>query len=157
MKLLDFLASRATVDDMQASGKESAIKELLDSLVQHDLVDGEDAPSILDALMKREELGSTGIGRGIAIPHTKHEAVSALVGVMGRSRKGVDFRSLDGDPANLFFLILSPTDKPNDHLHALEQVSFLVRDDNYCRFMREAPDGEALNELLEEVDEKWFS
>ena len=157
MKLLDFILPDATVDDMLATEKEPAIKELADSLVLHGLVKAEDVPSILDALMKREELGSTGIGRGIAIPHTKHEAVHRLVGLVGRSGKGVDFKSLDGEPAHLFFLILSPPDEPNDHLHALEQVSFLIRDDNYCRFMREAPHKEGLNELLKEADDRWFS
>ena len=157
MKLLDFLSAEATVDDLKASEKETAIEELLESLVAHGLVVSENAPSILDALMKREELGSTGIGRGIAIPHTKHEGIGKLVGVMGRSHGGVDFKGLDGEPTHLFFLVLSPADEPNQHLHALEQISFLVRDDNYCRFMRDAVDKDGLNDILREVDEKWFA
>ncbi len=157
MKLLDFITAEATLEDLQAADKGAAISELLDALVRAGRIAEEDKPSVLDALMKREELGSTGIGRGVAIPHTKHEAVSELVGVLGRSRAGLDFRSLDGEPAHLFFLIISPVDRPNEHLHALEEISFLVRDDSFSRFMKEASDKQALNDLLREADEKWFS
>ena len=66
--------------------------------------------------MKREELGSTGIGRGVAVPHTKHPSVDRLIGTVGVSQEGIDFQSLDGEKVHLFFLLVSPPDRPGDHL-----------------------------------------
>ncbi len=107
--------------------------------------------------MKREELGSTGIGRGIAVPHTKHAGVDRLVGTVGVSSDGIEFDSLDGQKAQLFFLLVSPPDRPGDHLRALENISRQLRDDTFCRFLKQSKNTEDIMQLLEEADGNQFS
>ena len=102
--------------------------------------------------MKREDLGSTGIGRGVAVPHTKHPSVSRLVGTVAVSPAGVDFESLDGEPVQLFFLLVSPPDRPGDHLRALENISRQLRDDHFCRLLKAAHGPADIQSLLEEAD-----
>jgi PTS system fructose-specific IIA component/PTS system nitrogen regulatory IIA component len=157
MKLTDFMVTSATVADVQATDKKGVVKELIDSLVAADTLGDQTGPAAVRAVMKRESLGSTGIGRGVAIPHARMDGVDEVIGVLGRSAEGVDFASLDGDPVQIFFLILSPPDKPDPHLKALEHISTVLRDDNFCRFMKQAETPGALNELLVEADETFFS
>jgi PTS system fructose-specific IIA component/PTS system nitrogen regulatory IIA component len=106
--------------------------------------------------MKREELGSTGIGRGIAVPHTKHASVSQPVGTVGISRGGVDFQSLDGEKVQLFFLLISPPDRPGDHLRALENISKQLQDDTFCRFLKQSKTANDVRQILEEADNNQF-
>ena len=106
--------------------------------------------------MKREELGSTGIGRGVAVPHTKHPSVERLVGTVAISSQGVDFASLDGEVVQLFFLLVSPPHRPGDHLRALENISRQLRDDTFCRFLKQAKSAEDIQQLLEEADNNQF-
>jgi PTS system fructose-specific IIA component/PTS system nitrogen regulatory IIA component len=106
--------------------------------------------------MKREELGSTGIGRGVAVPHTKHASVEKLVGTVGISESGLDFDSLDGQDASLFFLLVSPPDRPGDHLRALENISRQLRDDSFCRLLRQSKTPEDILQLLDEADSSQF-
>ena len=112
--------------------------------------------SIVKAVMKREELGSTGIGRGVAVPHTKHPSVDRLVGTVGVSPGGVDFDSLDGEKVQLFFLLISPPDRPGDHLRALENISRQLRDETFCRFLKKAKTAEDIRQLLDEADNNQF-
>ena len=111
---------------------------------------------IVAAIMKREELGSTGIGRGVAVPHTKHASVERLVGTVGVSSEGVDFNSLDGDKVHLLFLLVSPPDRPGDHLRALENISRQLRDDTFCRFLKQARSAQDIRQLLDEADNNQF-
>ena len=101
-------------------------------------------------------MGSTGIGRGVAVPHTKHPSVDKLVGTVGVSIDGVDFKSLDGEKVNLFFLLISPPDRPGDHLRALENISRQLRDDTFCRFLKQSKTAEDIWQLLEEADNNQF-
>jgi mannitol/fructose-specific phosphotransferase system IIA component (Ntr-type) len=107
---------------------------------------------IVKAIMKREDLGSTGIGRGVAVPHTKHPSVDRLVGTVAVSRKGIDFESLDGEPVHLFFLLVSPPDRPGDHLRALENISRQLRDEGFCRRLKASATPADIEHLLEEAD-----
>ncbi len=115
-------------------------------------VKAEEQEGIVQAVMKREELGSTGIGRGVAVPHTKHASVNRLIGTVGISRDGVDFNSLDGEKVQIFFLLVSPPDRPGDHLRALENISRQLRDDTFCRFLKQAKTVEDIKQLLDEAD-----
>ena len=112
--------------------------------------------SIVKAILKREELGSTGIGRGVAVPHTKHPSVNRLVGTVAVSQEGVDFDSLDGEKVQLFFLLISPPDRPGDHLRALENISRQLRNDTFCRFLKQAKSPDEIKQLLEEADNNQF-
>ena len=152
MKFADFIEVKAMNADLQAEDKEGVIKELVEGLVKAGRIKEDDKKSIIAAVMKREELGSTGIGRGVAVPHTKHPSVARLVGTVGISRDGVDFNSLDGEKVQIFFLLVSPPDRPGDHLRALENISRKLRDDTFCRFLRQAQTVEGISQLLEEAD-----
>jgi PTS system fructose-specific IIA component/PTS system nitrogen regulatory IIA component len=117
---------------------------------------GGEFESIIKAILKREELGSTGIGRGVAVPHTKHPSVERLVGTVAVSTEGVDFNSLDGEKVNLFFLLISPPDRPGDHLRALENVSRQLRDETFCKFLKQAKNPDEIVQLLDEADNNQF-
>ncbi len=101
-------------------------------------------------------MGSTGIGRGVAVPHTKHPSVDRLIGTVAVSPTGVDFASLDGETVNLFFLLISPPDRPGDHLRALENISRQLRDDTFCRFLKQAKSPKDIATLLDEADNHQF-
>ena len=156
MKFADFIQVGAIKADVASDEKEGVIRELVESLVTAGVIKSEDLDGILRAIMKREELGSTGIGKGIAVPHTKHPSVTKLVGTVGVSADGVDFNSLDGEKVQLLFLLISPPDRPGDHLRALENISRQLRDDTFCRFLKQARSSVDIQTLLEEADNNQF-
>ena len=123
MRMSDFVVRDAIVPDLTATNKEGVIREMVESLRAAGQFRGRDPEDIVRAILKRELLGSTGIGRGVAIPHTKHNSVERLIGTVAVSNKGVAFDSLDGEPVHVFVLLISPQDRPGDHLRALENVS----------------------------------
>jgi PTS system fructose-specific IIA component/PTS system nitrogen regulatory IIA component len=156
MKFADFICIESISASLVAEDKQSVIKELISALVSASRVSADDRDSIVSAVMKREELGSTGIGRGVAVPHTKHASVDRLIGTVAISSQGVDFDSLDGEKVQLFFLLISPTDRPGDHLRALENISRQLRDDTFCRFLKNAKTTADIRQLLEEADNNQF-
>ncbi|QDU93504.1 PTS sugar transporter subunit IIA [Lignipirellula cremea] len=156
MKFNDFVSTDAIRADLSAEDKESVIRELVQGLVKAGEIREEELESIFAAIMKREELGSTGIGRGVAVPHTKHPSVDRLVGTVGVSSQGVDFNSLDGEKVHLLFLLISPPDRPGDHLRALENISRQLRDDTFCRFLKQSKASKDIMQLLEEADNNQF-
>jgi PTS system fructose-specific IIA component/PTS system nitrogen regulatory IIA component len=156
MKFSDFVSVAAIKADVSSHDKPGVIRELVESLAAAGAIKASDAEGIVAAIMKREELGSTGIGRGVAVPHTKHASVEKLVGTVGVSSEGVDFNSLDGDKVQLFFLLVSPPDRPGDHLRALENISRQLRDDTFCRFLKQARSAHDIQNLLEEADNNQF-
>lgn len=156
MKFNDFVSISAIRAELTAEDKDEVIRELVASLVEAGQLNGDDQESIFKAIMKREELGSTGIGRGVAVPHTKHPSVDKLVGTVGVSTAGVDFNSLDGEKVQLFFLLISPPDRPGDHLRALENISRQLRDETFCRFLKQSKTSDDIQQLLEEADNNQF-
>lgn len=156
MKFSDFVSTQSICAELSSSDKVSVISELVDSLVKAGDINEVDRDDIVKAIMKREDLGSTGIGRGIAVPHTKHPSVAKLVGTVGVSSQGVDFESLDGEKVQLFFLLVSPPDRPGDHLRALENISRQLRDETFCRFLKQSKSAEDIVQLLEEADNNQF-
>ena len=156
MKFSDFIKVTAIKADLASFDKPGVIRELVESLAAAGSVKGSDVEGIVAAIMKREELGSTGIGRGVAVPHTKHASAEKLVGTVGVSSEGIDFNSLDGDKVQLFFLLISPPDRPGDHLRALENISRQLRDDTFCRFLKLAKSSHDIQQLLEEADNNQF-
>ena len=157
MKFADFVSSTAIRSDVAAEEKDDVIREMAASLVEAGDIPEAELESIVKAILKREELGSTGIGRGIAVPHTKHPSVEKLVGTVAVSVEGVDFKSLDGEKVQLFFLLISPPDRPGDHLRALENISRQLRDDTFCRFLKQSKTAEDISQLLEEADNNQFA
>ena len=156
MKFADFVSPDAIKAGMEADTKDGVIEEMVTALVAANQIAQDDTESILKAIKKREELGSTGIGRGVAVPHTKHPSVDRLIATVGISELGVDFDSLDGEKVQLFFLLVSPHDRPSDHLRALENISRQLRDNTFCRFLKESKTAAQVKQLLEEADNNQF-
>jgi mannitol/fructose-specific phosphotransferase system IIA component (Ntr-type) len=148
----DFVVREAIVADLKATTKEGVIREMVESLRNAGYFRGGELEDVVKAILKRELLGSTGIGRSVAIPHSKHSTVERLVGTVGVSRSGVAFDSLDGEPVHVFVLLISPQDRPGDHLRALENVSRSLRDDGFVRSLRQAASRDDIWELLDEAD-----
>jgi len=154
MRMTDFVVREAIVPELTATSKEGVIREMIGSLAGAGYFKGTETEDIVKAVLKRELLGSTGIGRGVAIPHTKHNSVEKLIGTVALSRPGVTFDSLDGEPVHVFVLLISPQDRPGDHLRALENVSRSLRDDGFVRSLRQATTREAIWDLLGELDQQ---
>jgi PTS system fructose-specific IIA component/PTS system nitrogen regulatory IIA component len=145
------IASDAVFDGLESTSKEGVLREMVDALVAAGRVGREAAGSIVEALLSREALGSTGIGRGIAVPHAKHESVQGLVAALGRSEKGIEFSALDGQPVHLVFLLLSSKRAPGTDLEALAGIAKLARDDHFHRFLRSAKGPDELHAVLQEA------
>lgn len=152
MRMSDFVVREAISPDLPAANKEGVIRAMVESLRSAGQFRGADLEDIIRAILKREFLGSTGIGRGVAIPHTKHNSVERLVGTVAISHKGIAFDSLDGEPVHVFVLLISPQDRPGDHLRALENVSRSLRDDNFVRALRSATTREEIIALLDRAE-----
>ena len=153
MKLTDFVVREAIVPDLQVADKEAAIRGLVASMRDAGAIQARDEEGIVAAIMKREELGSTGIGRGVAVPHTKHANVDGLIATVAICHDGVDFASLDGEAVHILFLLVSPPDKPGDHLRGLENISRHLRSETFCNFLQQAKTRDEVWELLCEADE----
>jgi nitrogen PTS system EIIA component len=152
MRMSDFVVREAILPDLKAITKETVIREMVSSLHSNGYFKGGEPEDIVKAVLKRELLGSTGIGRAVAIPHSKHSLVDRLVGTVAISKGGVAFDSLDGEPVHVFVLLISPQDRPGDHLRALENVSRSLRDDGFVRSLRQATTREQIWELLDSAD-----
>ncbi len=152
MRMSDFVVREAIIPALTATSKEAVIRSMVESLRAAGQFRGADVEDIIRAILKRELLGSTGIGRGVAIPHTKHNSVEKLVGTVAVAPTGVAFESLDGEPVYIFVLLISPQDRPGDHLRALENVSRCLRDDAFVRSLRTATTREEISALLDRID-----
>ncbi len=151
MAMIDFVVREAIVPELTADTKDGVIRELVDRLRATGYIAADLADDVVRAIQKREQLGSTGIGRGIAIPHTKHTSVDRLVGTVALSSAGVAFDSIDGEPVHVFVLLVSPQDRPGDHLRALENVVRTMRDDAFVQALRQAKTTDEIWSLLEDA------
>lgn len=152
MKLCEFVVRESILPDLQAGTKESAIAAMVSSLKAAGTISTDDEASIVAAIMKREELGSTGIGNGVAVPHTKHPSVDKLIATVALTQNGVDFSSLDGEAVHILILLISPPDRPGDHLRGLENISRHLRNQNFCKFLMQSKSRDAVWDLLKEAD-----
>src|SRR3954452_25291071 len=155
MAMKDFVVREAIVPALTSTTKEAVIREIVESLRSTGYVQADVSEDIVRAILKREQLGSTGIGRGIAIPHTKHPSVDRLTGTVALSQGGVAFDSIDGVPVYVFVLLISPQDRPGDHLRALENVVRAMRDDAFVKALRQAESKDAVWSLLTDSSGHW--
>lgn len=153
MKLSDFVVREAVTVDLQATTKEEAVREIVAGLRDAGRLNDADLEGVTRAILNREELGSTGIGQGVAVPHTRHPTVDRLIGTVALSRKGVEFAALDGEPVNILFLLVSPPNQPGDHLRALENISRHLKDEQFVRFLRQSRTREQVLDVLDEADQ----
>lgn len=152
MRLMEFLVEEAIICDLKSRDKSGALKEMVEALRAAQKIPSKDMESILEALAKREKLGSTGIGGGVAVPHTKHNSINRLMGLLARSKVGIEFDALDGEPVHLLFLLLSPSESSSSHLAALERIATLIRDNDFRRFISMAHSKKEMIEILKEKD-----
>lgn len=154
MKIMDFLSKRAIIPDIKSTKKEEVIKELVDALINAGDIEKRNRNKLIDSLMVREALGSTAIGQGVAIPHAKSDSVDKLVAAFGISKRGVDFDSLDGEPAYIFFLLVAPQDSAGPHLKALARISRLLKDKYFRDNLRACVDDKSIVKIISQEDEK---
>jgi mannitol/fructose-specific phosphotransferase system IIA component (Ntr-type) len=152
MRMTDFVVRDAIVPQVSATNKEGVIRELVESLRGAGYFKGADPEDLIRAILKREQIASTGIGRGVAIPHAKHNSAERLIGTVALARSGVPFDSVDGEPVDIFVMLISPQDRPGDHLRALENISRSLRDDNFVRKLKQAVSREQIWSVLEQGD-----
>jgi len=152
MKILDILDRRMIIPQLISKSKEGVLRELVRPLTQ---VEKQlDENRIVEVLLDRESLGSTGIGEGVAIPHGKSKDVNRILASFGRSLSGMDFQSMDGKPTHLFFLLVAPENSAGMHLKALAQISRLLKDQAFRKRLMEANSAEEIFALFSEGDEK---
>ena len=156
MKFAEFICTESIQVDLKATEKEETIREMVLALQKAGQIAPEDYDSIVASIIKREELGSTGIGRCVAVPHTKHGKIQKMVGTVGISPGGVKFDSLDGQPVHVLFMLVSPQSPPDEHLRALEHISRQLRDDTFRRFMMQVKSPEDVHQLLKEADDNMY-
>ena len=153
MKLSDFFAADAVIPELQATDRNGVIREMAQALATCVGLGAESAASIAKAVIQRENQGSTGFGKGVAVPHVKHSQIPNIVATIGRSSAGVDFAALDRAPVYIVVLLLSPPDDPDQHLASMEKIFRHLQRDSFRRFLRQASTKEEINELVREADE----
>jgi PTS system nitrogen regulatory IIA component len=152
MKIVDLLNPAAITADIEAAGKDEALAELTDVMMR--VESGLDRDEVIRVLKEREKLGSTGIGDGVAIPHGKLKNLKKLLISFGRSRQGVDFDSMDGKPAHLFFLLIAPEESVGVHLKTLARISKLLKNPEVRRRLVDADGSRELYRIISEEEEK---
>lgn len=153
MKILDILDRPMIIPQLSSRTKEGVLRELVHVLVQTEKQLDENR--LMEILLERESLGSTGIGEGVAIPHGKSKDVKRLMASFGRSLPGMDFQALDGKPTHLFFLLVAPENSAGVHLKALAQISRLMKDQGLRKRLMETKSVDEIFALFEEEDEKY--
>jgi PTS system nitrogen regulatory IIA component len=153
MKISEILDRDLLIPNLESTNKKGVLEELAGVLVdQGKLLDLE---QVVEVLLDREKLGSTGIGDGIAIPHGKIRDLGGVVASFGRSREGVDFESIDQKPTHLFFLLVAPENSAGMHLKALARISRLLKDPNFRKKLMEAGDKDELFQIISEEDSQY--
>ena len=149
----DVLKESCVIADLKGTSKKEILSELAQSFVDAGLIDDVDAA--VEVIFEREKLGSTGIGEGIAIPHGKMKGIDKILCAFGRSRKGVDFDSVDGKPVHIFFLLLAPEESVGLHIQMLSRISRLLRDTGFRRHLIEEAENADLYTDIVTQDEKF--
>jgi mannitol/fructose-specific phosphotransferase system IIA component (Ntr-type) len=155
MKFADFICFEAIIPELKARYRNDVIAELVSVLHKAgQLGKGKgNCEEIIKAVIRREDEGSTGIGKGVAVPHVKHKAVKDVVATVGQSSVGIDFSSLDRQPVYSVILLISPVDNPDKHLQVMESVFKHLQVEKFRRFLRQSRTAEEIEELLREADE----
>jgi nitrogen PTS system EIIA component len=150
MKILDFLDTGSVIAELKARSKEDVLEELAAPVARLAKAGLRD---VVDVLLERERLGSTGIGGGIGIPHGKLKHLDQLVIAFGLSRRGVEFESLDGEPTRIFFLLMSPENSTGLHLKLLARISRILKNEPFKERLLQAKNAEEIYEIIKEEDE----
>ncbi len=153
MKFKDFICFKAAISQLQSGDRDAAVEELVSSLESVGKLQKDGKKSIVKAIIKRENEASTGLGRGVAIPHVKHKAVNDIIATVGLSDEGIDFFALDKLPVHSIILMISPIDDPDKHLQAMENIFRHLQVEKFRKFLRQCRTQEQIKDLLLEADE----
>ncbi|MEE9211567.1 MAG: PTS sugar transporter subunit IIA [Phycisphaeraceae bacterium] len=152
MKLLDFVVTEAIIPQLQGTARDEVINELVDALIATKAAPKSLRDELIRLILDREKHGSTGFGKGVAVPHVKHKKIKKMAAAIGVSQKGVDFNALDKAPVYSIVLLLSPMDSPDEHLQAMENIFSNLQKDTFRRFLRQAVTCDDVQDLLQETD-----
>jgi nitrogen PTS system EIIA component len=153
MKLSEFIVPEAIIPALAATDRDGVLRELVSSLADAGALPKAAVDEVVAALVKREQNGSTGFGKGVAVPHVKHAKVKKMAGTIGRSEGGIDFAALDHQPVYSVVLLLSPENQPQQHLQAMNIIFSNLQKDMFRRFLRQSTTRPAIQELLDEADQ----
>lgn len=152
MKITEFVSAKSISADLKSRSKQDVIAELVGILIESGALEKKYKSKVIEVLMAREALGSTAIGQGIAIPHGKCDCVKKLIGCLAISKSGINFDSLDGEPAFIFFLLLAPVDSAGPHLKALARISRLLKDKFIRDSLKSADDEKDILKIVQQED-----
>lgn len=138
------------VDDLQAEEKRAVMEEMMDAAIERGLCPKSRRKVILEGLLERERLGSTGLGHGVAVPHVKIDGLQNRISILARSKRGVDFNAVDGEPVSIFFLLVSSKKDADEHLSVLQWISRLARHQDFGSFVRNAKDSKEIHSIVKE-------
>lgn len=153
MKLSDIIVSDAIVPELKTTTRDGVIAELIEALASAGAVGKKDEKEMIRAVLKREAQATTGIGKGVALPHAKLKGLERPVGTIGRSSAGIDFSALDSKPVYSVILLLSSPNNADEHLQAMETIFKHVQRDIFRKFLRQSETREDIVELIQESDE----
>ena len=153
MKLSDIIVSEAIIPELKADNRDDAIRELIESLAAAGAISEKIVAEVVQNVLAREAQATTGIGKGVALPHNKIKGIRKPIGTIGRSSEGIDFSALDSKPVYTVILLLSSPDHPDEHLEAMETIFKHVQRDIFRKFLRQSETREAIAELMDEADE----
>lgn len=153
MKLTDFLPKKAILPSLKAKDKKGAIQELVQAARKANENERFVVPEIVEAIVARERIGTTGVGEGVGIPHAKLDGVKGVIGAFGRSQCGIEFSAVDGAQVHLLFLILAPPTKGEAYQQALQKVIQALRRPNFVKFLRGAKTAKEIDDIFREVEE----
>jgi mannitol/fructose-specific phosphotransferase system IIA component (Ntr-type) len=156
MKLVDFVCFEATITELQARNRDGVITELVSSLENAGRLDGCKCKDIAPSVIKRENEASTGMGKGVAVPHVKHKAIHNVVAAVGLSGTGINFLALDKQPVYSVILLISPAGNPDKHLQAMECVFRHLQQEKFRKFLRQCRNSKQVEELIREADEDLY-
>ena len=154
MKFSEFVCFEAIVPELSAKDRDGAIAELVNALDKASALQGQKAKSLIKSVIERENEASTGIGKGVAVPHVKGKKIKNVVMAVGRSSEGIDFSSLDKQPVYSVILLLSPADDADKHLQAMERIFKYLQQENFRKFLRQSETVEQITSLFREADER---
>jgi mannitol/fructose-specific phosphotransferase system IIA component (Ntr-type) len=153
MKFADFVCFDAVIPELKAKDRDGVIAELVSALDKAGRLGKANRQEIIKAVIKREKEASTGMGKGVAIPHVKHPAIKGVIATIGQSSTGIDFSALDKQPVYSVILLLSPADNPEKHLQAMENIFKHLQQEKFRKFLRQSQITEQIEDLLREADE----
>ncbi len=153
MKLSDIMVSDAIVPELKARTRDEAIAELVEMLAGAGAISKKSVKDVTKAILAREAQATTGIGKGVALPHAKLKGVKKPIATIGRSSEGIDFAALDSKPVYIVILLMSNPDNPDEHLQAMETIFKHVQRDMFRKFLRQSETKEAIVDLIQEADE----